>query len=50
MMEIQNKYESIDISDITFPDNIPTIEIHRKDFEIWTRNDKQNKRVIFAIN
>lgn len=49
LMEIQNKYESIDInSDITFPDNIPTIEIHRKDFEIWTRNDKQNKRVIFG--
>lgn len=49
LVEIQKKYESVEINfDITFPDNIPTIEIHRKDFETWTRNEKQNKRVIFG--
>ena len=46
---IQKKYESEKFNlDIKFPENIPTIEIHKKDFETWTRNEKQNKKVAYG--
>jgi len=49
LAEIQKKYESEKYNlDISFPNNIPTIEIHKKDFETWTRNEKQNKKVVYG--
>ena len=49
LAEIQKEYESERFNfDVTFPNNIPTIEIHKKDFETWTRNEKQNKKVVYG--
>ena len=49
LAEIQKEYESVELTtDVTFPDNIPTIEILKKDFEVWTLNEKQNQKVILA--
>ena len=49
LAEIQKKYESIELTtDITFPDNIPMIELNKSNYETWTRNEKQNKKLIFA--
>ena len=49
LAEIQKKYESERFNlDIKFPENIPTIEIHKNDFETLTRNEKQNKKVAYG--
>ena len=49
LAEIQKEYESVELkADITFPDNIPTIVILKKDFEVWTLNEKQNQKVILS--
>jgi hypothetical protein len=49
LVEIQKEYESLELTtDVTFPYNIPTIEILKKDFEVWTLNEKQNQKVILA--
>ena len=47
LVSIQSKYEAIELStDIKFPDNVPMIEIHKKDYEVWTTTEKQNQKVI----
>lgn len=49
LAEIQKEYESVELTtDVTFPENIPTIEILKKDFEVWTLNEKQNQKVILS--
>lgn len=49
LVSIQSKYEAIELStDIKFPDNVPMIEIHKKDYEIWTTTEKQNQKVILG--
>lgn len=49
LSSIQSKYEAIELnSDLTFPDNIPTIEVHKKDFQIYTTTEKQNQKVILG--
>lgn len=49
LMQIQKNYEAVEThSDITFPNNVPTISIKKKDFEIWTTTEKQNQKVIMG--
>ena len=42
---IQEEYEKLKV-EVTFKNHKPTIELSRRDFETWTTNEKQNKRVI----
>ena len=49
LVVIQEDYERVSInSDITFTDNTPCIEVNRESFEMWTRNEEQNKKVIYG--
>lgn len=49
LKRIQENYEAIELhSDIKFENNVPMIEITRKDFEIWTTSEKQNQKVILG--
>ena len=48
LISFQSKYEAIELNGIKFPDNIPIIEIDKKDFEIWTTTEKQNQKVILG--
>ena len=49
LVVIQEEYEQAYLdSDITFTDNTPCIEVNKESFEMWTRNEEQNKKVIFG--
>ena len=49
LVAIQEEYEQSYLdSDITFTDNTPRIEVNKESFEMWTRNEEQNKMVIYG--
>ena len=46
LVEIQKQYESIPITVVVNKDNLPTVEVKRKDYETWTTSESQNKRLL----
>ena len=46
LIEIQKQYESIPITVVVNKDNLPTVEVKRKDYETWTTSESQNKRLL----
>jgi hypothetical protein len=49
LAKIQSDYEKLRIrSQVTFEGNTPLIELKRSDFELWTKTERQNKKVIFG--
>tara|TARA_B100001057_G_C22664693_1_gene877355 strand:+ start:160 stop:732 length:573 start_codon:yes stop_codon:yes gene_type:complete len=47
LVDIQKAYEQV-AGDVTFPDNIPCIEVLKSDYEMWTRTEQQNQKVIYG--
>lgn len=47
LIQIQVKYNALDV-EVYFEQNVAKVKVDRKDFETWTRNEKQNNRVIAA--
>lgn len=49
LTEIQEAYENPKLkSDVVFNDNVPSVQVNRKNFEQWTKTEKQTKRVILG--
>ncbi len=49
LKQIQSSYEDVELkSELTFPNNVPTIIVNKKDYEIWTTSEKQNQKVILG--
>lgn len=48
LIEIQNRYEANDMP-VTFSKNyLPSCKVERKTFETYTKNEKQNKRLVIG--
>ena len=45
LVEIQSQYDALEVS-VGFKENVPQVEVKRKDFETWTNNEKQNKKIV----
>ena len=43
LWEIQEEYNKNKV-EVTFEKNVPKVEVKRKDFEVWTTSERQNKR------
>jgi len=45
LVEIQKQYDALEVS-VGFKENVPQVEVKRKDFETWTTSEKQNEKII----
>ena len=45
LKEIQKQYDALDVT-VSVKENVPQVEVKRKDFEVWTTNEKQNKKIV----
>ena len=45
LKEIQKQYDALDVN-VSVKENLPQVEVKRKDFEVWTTNEKQNKKIV----
>jgi len=45
LKEIQKQYDALEVS-VGFKENVPQVEVKRKDFEVWTTSEKQNRKII----
>ena len=45
LVEIQKQYDALEVS-VGFKENVPQVEVKRKDFEVWTTSEKQNKKIV----
>lgn len=45
LMDIQKQYEAIKVT-VEVKQNLPTVEVKRKDYETWTTSEKQNRKIV----
>ena len=45
LWDIQEEYNKNKL-EVTFEKNVPKVEVQRKDFEVWTTSERQNKRLL----
>ena len=45
LVEIQKQYDALEVS-VGFKENVPQVEVKRKEFEVWTTSEKQNRKII----
>ena len=49
LLNIKLRYEKLSVgSEVTFKGNVPTIQVVKNDFQVWSTRESQNKKIILG--
>lgn len=49
LLSIKERYEKLSVgSEVTFTGNVPSIQVIKKDFQVWSSQERQNKKIIMG--